>query len=535
MSTIECIVVNDSILQYSPSNDKPWNKKRVRHLYNRIGFGADHAKITAALAKSPNTVINELIAGIETASSNSTYQNLVSTLNISANSTAYDSFKAIRDDFQQLMFSHPQLAKLVQFWSGHIVIDVRNAAYSYSSAAYYFLLLKYALGNFKEFIKEIGLTPGMLVYLNGTENSSPQQPNENYARELLELFTMGSTDKDGSPNYDQNDIVSIAKILTGWKEHVTATNDLKFNPAHHNWQTKTGIFSTTQGGPGFNITPNINSSNLPAPDTEVIGAPNSNVYMAAAKQEYEELIDKLFDERADQIAWFICKKLFEFFVSFEIDIIETDSSNTLETAIDKLAETFVANNWELKPVVEQLFKSHQFFEEKNIGVHITSPIEYFASIPSKAGFGEINNIVHFSEESGQRMFAPPNVSGWDEHRTWITQHGLTKRWQRNNQILTNLTTINLEKLQLLVLDLTTERRNPEIIIRAMANHFLTIELSDKQIRNAISVLMGNNPPGYFDGPWNIDGSHSYFNNNTVRKQLRDILIYFSRQPEFNQS
>jgi uncharacterized protein (DUF1800 family) len=170
------------------------------------------------------------------------------------------------------------MEKLALFWHNHFV--TRNEDYGCPSYLYQYhkLLQQYALGNFKTFVKEIGKTPAMLVFLNGVQNTR-FNPNENYARELYELFTLGRDN-----GYTQQDIVQTAKALTGWNslENNQYCGRINFFPALHDPAQKT-IFGKT------------------------------NTY------NYDTLHDLLFAERAVQISEYICGKLYRYFVSPQVD------------------------------------------------------------------------------------------------------------------------------------------------------------------------------------------------------------------------
>ncbi len=195
--------------------------------------------------------------------------------------------------------------KMALFWHNHFVTESRTyrlAPYAYQ---YLTLLRTHALGNFRTFVREIGLTPAMLIYLNGTQNRAGN-PNENYARELLELFTMGIG------HYTQQDIQEIARALTGWVvEHATLSS--RFVPARFDNGRKT-IFG----------------------QTDYFG--------------YDDVIDLTLQERARETALFICRKLYRFFVYNEPD----------EAIVAQLADTFQEHDFEIAPVVEQLLSSAPF-------------------------------------------------------------------------------------------------------------------------------------------------------------------------------
>ena len=142
----------------------------------------------------------------------------------------------------QAMCSDGLREKMAVFWHNHFVTEV--AVYELAPYAYRYLTLlrTHALGNFRDFVRLVGLDPSMLIYLNGNVNIAGA-PNENYSRELLELFTMGPVDGQGNENYSQTDIVEIARALTGWVVNDQALS-VAFDAARHDDAEKT-IFGRT--------------------------------------------------------------------------------------------------------------------------------------------------------------------------------------------------------------------------------------------------------------------------------------------------
>ncbi|MDX1548901.1 MAG: DUF1800 family protein, partial [Rhodothermales bacterium] len=190
--------------------------------------------------------------------------------------------------------------KMTLFWHNHFVTEID--AYLIAPYAYRYVetLRTHALGNFKDFVHAIGIDSAMLLYLNGVQNAAGA-PNENYARELLELFTMGPEDDQGTPNYTQQDIEEIARALTGWL--VDPFNlTVQLVSVRHDGGEKT-IFGRT----------------------EAFG--------------YDDVIDLLFEERPEQIAAFLCRKLYRAFIYEAPD----------EALVAELAQVMRAHDFAIAP------------------------------------------------------------------------------------------------------------------------------------------------------------------------------------------
>ena len=247
-------------------------------------------------------------------------------------------------------------------------------------------LQRNSLGNFRTFVSEIGLTSAMLRYLDGAFNNR-QRPNENYARELYELFTLG----EGN-GYTEEDIIETARALTGYvnRGEVGCTM-ITFDPERHDPDAKTIMGQTGNWG-------------------------------------YDDVIDVLFAQRTNEIANFICMKLYEFFVHPD----SSDDAGNAQTIIAGMANTFVANNFDIAPVLSELFKSEHFFDETAIGVIIKSPFDLYLGLLKETGFtyddGTVINSIDAARLIGQELFSPVDVAGWQRDRMWINTNFMIGRW-----------------------------------------------------------------------------------------------------------
>ncbi|MFT4604030.1 MAG: hypothetical protein ACI9W4_000749 [Rhodothermales bacterium] len=271
--------------------------------------------------------------------------------------------------------------RMALVWHNHFVTGVEKYVYAAYAYRYLTMLRTHAQGNFKEFVHAVGTDPSMLIYLDGRE-SVAGSANENYARELLELFTMGSAGPDGTANYTEKDIREIARALTGW------------------------VVSPTTLTAGF-VPERFDSS-----EKEFFGRKGAF--------DYDDVIDILFEERGHQIAHFVCRYLYESFVSANLD----------PEVVSEMATQFVASNFEIAPVMKTLMASAHFFDPGVRGVKIKSPVDYGLSLFVDMGITEIANtllLYRRASELGQELFNPPDVNGWPGHFTWINTTTLPYR------------------------------------------------------------------------------------------------------------
>lgn len=469
---------------YIPSANFPWDRSRVTHLFRRTGFGVSKQESDDALGLSPQQVVNQVIDAAAAAPlspeppwaywSYSDY-------------TDFDTqrLEQLQDWIQVWLddcVTHPLRARLTLFWHNHFVAEF--GIYNCTSYMYQYhrLLQEHALGNFKNFVRDIGLTPAMLVYLNGLENYK-SLPNENYARELYELFALGADN-----GYTQQDIEETARALTGWVNIQDFCGGISFNPQQHDDGPKT-IFGQT------------------------------------GNWNYFDVIDILFEQRAEEVATFICTKLYTHFVHPEPD----------ESIISGLAATLQANDWELEPVLRQLFLSEHFFDPQVMRTVIKSPIEYCFQILREGNLSITDDaklaLFYGSAQLGQELLNPINVAGWPGNRSWISTSTLRFRWEVLDWMMWEgiEKEQQLELLRELVISVVEDDtvNDPAAIAAAMVDFFIPGGLEDPVLYDrATTVFKSNIPQNYYDlGLWNL-----YW--DPVPWQVWQLMQYIARLPEF---
>ena len=295
--------------------------------------------------------------------------------------------------------------KMTLFWHNHFATRTDAAFWGRVSYQYNATLRQHALGNFKEFVKAVTLDPCMLVFLNGVLNNVTA-PDENYARELQELFTVG---KDSAVTYTEDDVVAAARVLTGWRINFGDATTY-FDPGAHDNGFK--VFSSYY-------------------NNAVIQG-NSN-----GDQELDALLNMIFLK--EDVAKFICRKIYRFFLYYKIDAtVETD-------IIEPLAQIFRDNNYEIKPVMAALLQSEHFFDAYNKGCFIKTPLDqivgilrnYNLNIPGSTPNDEYLMRLYLNYGSANLQMLPgdpPNVAGWQAYRqspsyyrTWINGDTIRNR------------------------------------------------------------------------------------------------------------
>lgn len=474
----DCIA--GSLAPYVPSAQRPWNKRRVQHLYRRMGFGADLPTLQAALSQTPSALVDSLVnqALAQPLSpqppwafwSLSNYQN-----QDQAVAQIFEWRRVWVRDMLQTGFR----GKLTLFWHNHFVTRLE----SYGCPSYFYqyhrVLQQHALGDFREFVRAIGTTPAMLVFLNGVQNTR-FQPNENYARELYELFTLG----EGN-DYTQADIVATSRALTGYNGLAEYCGAITFVPLFWDPGVKT-IFGQT-GNWGYNDVVNI-----------------------------------LFQQRAQLIARYICRKIYRFFVSPQVD----------ENIVSGLAATFTANNFQLAPVFRQLFKSEHFFDEDIMAIQVKSPLDLLLSFVKETDYpsltdADIDGIIYLAAELGQDLGNPTDVAGWPGHRAWINSNTLTARWQAARVAIYQFFVNYPQALANWAKALSNNSNNATLVSRLIVDHLLPADLQHPaDYDRALSVFKIEIPDNYFqNGDWNL-------NWPTVPAQVALLMDYIIRKPDF---
>jgi uncharacterized protein (DUF1800 family) len=246
------------------------------------------------------------------------------------------------------------LEKLTLFWQNHFV-TTREVVDDYRFVWSYLKLLRSnALGNFRELVIRVSKEPAMLNYLNGDKNEAGAgKANENYARELQELFTVGAFDYDGKPNYTEDDVKAAARVLTGW-------NHTNRGVA---WST---TFTTTFTASKHDTGVKTFSAKYKNKQITVLDPANKQ-YPHTGEYELQQLVDMLLGH--SQTPRFICRKLYRWYVN-------TNVTPDIETnVIIPLANLFVNNNYSIQPVLEKLLTSQIFYAETNIGCLVKSPAD----------------------------------------------------------------------------------------------------------------------------------------------------------------
>lgn len=410
------------------------------------------------------------------------------------------------------------LEKMVLFWHNHFVtemttVDVASILYQYNQT-----LRSNALGNIKEMVYEITVSPAMLIYLNGESNKSTA-PNENYARELFELFTIGkgALIADGNyTNYTETDIHEAAKVLTGWKVDRTNAKSI-YDTTRHDKTTK--IFSDAFG---------------------------KTTIENKEAEEYKYLVDMIFSKK--ETARYLVRKIYRWFMYYQID------QNIESQIIEPLATTLFDNNFDIKPMLVQLLSSEHFFSTDYYGSYIKNPLDFTISVYRKCdiklstniltNYGIWNSIYYSCQVMGMTLGNPPDVSGWPQYykepsynELWINSATIPQRASFTDTLCNSGITLGGYKYIIDPFVLTGKVSDPSdasTLVNGFAQILLPLPLTADQLTQMKEILI----PGLPDSTWTYEWI-KYTSNpsdttqkNLISKQLLAVIAAILRMPEF---
>ncbi|MEZ0607265.1 DUF1800 family protein [Fibrella sp. WM1] len=306
------------------------------------------------------------------------------------------------------------LDKLTLFWQNHFVAT-REIANDYRFVWTYLKLLRdNALGSFRELVTKVTKEPAMLRFLNGDQNEvGAGKANENYARELQELFTVGAVDAAGNPNYTEEDVRNAARVLTGWK----------YSNYYKEGATSFATTFTSSKHDSTNKTFSAKYNN-----TVITGRTGTS----AGDLELADLVTMLLNH--PQTSRHICRKLYRWYVN---DTVTTDVETNV---IVPLAQLLVSSNYQIQPVVEKLLTSQVFFDAANVGSLVKSPADFvigmlrFYELPIAPTTPVINfrktmeYVYNKLRDLQLDLLDQPSVFGYDAYY----QTGYTKLWSNTN-------------------------------------------------------------------------------------------------------
>jgi uncharacterized protein (DUF1800 family) len=527
----------------------PLDAKAAEHLLRRTMFGATRKDIATLTGKTAAQAVDMLLADQPTPAppidvsalrydptgklDPSTVKTWVNNTTRSINEGAYNNY--FRAWWAGLMITQPISIreKMVLFWQNHFVstyTTVQDSRYIYKQNA---LLRRYALGNVKNFVRDITIDAAMLRYLNGNSNRVGA-PQENYGRELQELFTIGKGPEIAPfnyTNYTEDDVRAAAKVLTGWRDrndtvegYFTAnlhdTTDKRFSSAYQN--------TVIKGRTGVN----------------------------AGMDELNDMLTMIFNQA--ETARFLVRKLYRFFVNFDITPeIEKD-------IIEPIAATLRRSNFEVKPALRQMLLSEHFFDENTRGAIIKTPLDLIlgavrqfditmpdATTQPEAYYAVMDRFRGLAAQQQQDLHEQPNVAGWPAYyqepsyyQMWVNTATMPNRTNYFTNTLNRTMNVNVNgKTQPIPMfdsvAYVQKFPNPEDPYKLIDNitaNFFAVDLTEEAKVELVKETLQQGVPDYeWTTQWNAfiaDNGRTASLRAKVKEKLDRVVNYLMGLAEY---
>ncbi len=464
------------LVPFIPSAGRPWSKKLVTHLLNRTMFGAKVSDVNYVLTLTPSEAVDLLFQQLPEPSPPGTWVTEPPDYgNGALNRTRTNE---LRRWWIKLMYNEPVSfrEKMALFWHNHFTSEVSVVKIPQHMYIQNSLFRTNAFGNFKNLTKTVTRDPAMLYYLDGRLNRVGN-PNENYSRELLELFTIGIG------NYTETDIQEGARALTGWIINGLVS---QFVSNRHDYGNKTYLGQT-------------------------------------GNFDDEDIIDIIFSKH--QTAVTFCKKIYRTFIN------QKQNMDDAMPVINELADILRNNNYETEPMLKILFKSQLFFSENVISSLIKSPIDTMVGAIKQMNIlisnpnleNKFTYIANEAGNAGQMLLDPPNVQGWTGYRNWLNTISLPTRTSFCESIITGVkkdltpTGFSVDPISFAM---TFPYPNDAVkLVNDMCQHLSRLNLTPKQKDQLLLVLLDGS--AVYD--WSISDPEA---PGRIRKFLK-ALIYMA--------
>jgi uncharacterized protein (DUF1800 family) len=444
--------------------------------------------------------------------------------------------------------------RIVYFLHSHI--PTRRSIIESSEAMYYqnCLFRHYAFGSFKDLFKKICIDNAMLVYIDGRLNIN-QWPNENFAREMLELYSIGKGPQVGDgnyTNYTEQDIKEAARVLSGYTNDITFTNLDPETNIPVGLLEVSGIRATLHDAGSKTFSDAFQNQVITPSSTD-----GGYATAVAAKKELSDMIDMIFNQ--DETARFVCRKLYRFFVYYNITpAVETE-------VIVPLAQLFKSSGYNLKTVIAALLSSQHFYDldnaitsDNNIAAIIKSPIELIlgglrffnvtfpsGQVKSLYDDGYRNGVTKLIFDQGLELYEPYDVAGYDAYfqipgynRNWITPINLANRYLFSQRLIENINTgeagavINVDLVNFV--DNTQHVDNPSDatrVVKAFTDYLIAVEINADRFNYFLNTIFLESLAAYnWTNEWNAYKSGG--SNATVKLRLETLVTRLIQTPEF---
>ncbi len=539
----------------------PWTYATAAHLLRRAMFGPTHAQIKQAVTDGFAKTMDKLMAKSAVPNPPVYYTDtpvdpqMPNQLGKEWHNTRFtpsvQGLNNLRDNslygwiLQNMMNEGVSITeKMMLFWHNHFVVSdiyLANISYSYLES-----IRKNVIGDFKQMAKDITVDGAMLIYLNGNANTR-LAPNENYARELLELFTLGKGELAGPGDYTtytEHDILEIAKVLTGW---VTPQNA----------QTDANNVVSVLPDVKFNVNPRRPTQPADFHDTSTKTLSNRFNFATIKnnnENEYKDLIEIIFKKR--EAASFICRKLYRYFVYYKVD------SNIENEIVESMADILISNNFKIESVLRALLTSEHFYSIEAYGALIKNPYDWFFSIAKgmkmqvpadiKISYPLMLTVYRSLTSQNQAYFDLPSVAGWPAyyqepafHEIWINSITYPLRYGLGQNLINKRFGFRLNGQGQLIYGAEVtdyaagfdDPGNATKLVEDIVSHLLPQPILQSQLDYLKSRLLGPMTETQWTTAWTnyIKDPSNTQAKTAVENRLRPFLVALTTMPEFHLS
>jgi uncharacterized protein (DUF1800 family) len=384
--------IQEWLAPFEPTASDPWNRRKVAHLYRRAGFGANWIELENGVRMGPSACVDRLLAGTTDAT---VREEDFAAIARTAISTGSDRNLQGWWFFRMLAGGHPLVERMTLFWHNHFATSqdkVANLALMHEQNE---LFRRFALGRFWDassggLLLAVSRNPAMLVWLDSNSNRRAA-PNENYAREIMELFALGIG------NYSEKDIREAARAFSGW---FVNKSQFLFVAAEHDSERKTVLGQTGDWDGG-----------------DVV---------------------RIVAQQPAAAAW-IARKLYRFLVSENVSTGDAAAAPRDSAAVTSerfhadvqaaLTNGFREHEYDVRWLVETILRSKLFYSSATYRQKIASPVDFTIGTVRRLEGSRVSPALlsEISSKLGQTLFHPPNVAGWEEGRAWINSSTLLGR------------------------------------------------------------------------------------------------------------
>jgi uncharacterized protein (DUF1800 family) len=360
------LLPSEPFAEFVPSDTRPWDSRRVNHLLRRAALGPGHDLGQTLIKMSPSAAVDFLL---DFDPAKDPFNDLLDRME------GFFNFRQIQDVQGWCFFrmlDTPRMAqeRMALFWHNHFATSASKVDQPRMMHIQIEMFRQKGLGSFRDLVVAVSRDPAMLVWLDGQSNKNGHA-NENFAREVMELFTLGIG------NYSEQDVQNLARAFTGWRI-----------------ANEKGVFDPKQWDSGV-----------------------KTAFGVTGKFEAEAAIDLILAQPA--APKFLAKKLLREFVHPE----------PTQEQIDYYAQRLLASKWEIKPVLREMFSSRMFFSEWAYRSRIKSPAELaVGAVIALGGKPNTDFLTQVTARMGQNLLFPPNVKGWDGNDAWINANTVLVRF-----------------------------------------------------------------------------------------------------------